>query len=934
MNKLAEMQFTRGALLFENMDKYSAPILDFPFEEALDVILQMRQELNQTSQNGSHMLKLPAIKLLNDFLYFFVPTLAHPFINNYLEEGHELPHSGKTMYPMPAMGIPRLKAEDDQQPPLPDPLLKRIFLFWIETVIENKLYQGRAYFTDDELSEQRVVTAINKAKQLVNDADIRWRFETLRDVWEDRHAHEIGYRALQSLIAVTFIQNTRDNPVYVEDEVIKWRASQEGTHLIPVSQPFQHPKNDEYYAYTLEIELRDMPGRSDPLVYFIPRLRRYMSSKTKKGQDDARVMVEFPSPLSDVLPSSQVTVQVPLRVFVTKESNEWILQYRSSIISMLQRVLGSGENNIIVPAEKLFKQPEKYLEPHPDWGNAKYHIVYATGMKPNPKIAPGLPNNKIQLLHHAVSHNLEEWFKADEPQPVIDDLVLSDLLIYKNEILPLVSIKTIQSSNKGYKIWGEREPSGKRIEAGWLEHIQERFRIALNQKPLVVLLIADNDRAFQVMEFDVRSVLAVLSLEDQLPEGFEIQCIPTPSVISNDVTNLKVHDDVKAIRKWITESEIASDSSKSYIAILQRPNAPLSNDYDGKKRDDAKKQSLRSAFGTSDIATQMVRRFPDQPERGLHIRKAGKGQPPFIEERSRVMNAISDALIAGTGMLYGSPAEVYSNILGFDADFAQEIVVEYWVRWTVRQPKIDYIAVARQYAGTGYIEMILPDMDGNPLDPMSVHDASLYLQTLFAKSKDEKAHVYTSFANNPDYRVFHFFESQLYARENPTLIVPQVGDWRSRETKWFSDEVFEANSITIGSETFTTCDLGNVRVVKMLADEKYNLRYWLQKHEDKHNDAVLAIHDIESVNPTLYSVDTSMTSTDVDEDISADYKRGRVIEFASLMMQPADKGRELQWCAIPHLARVHPGWSKAKIVYPYPYHLMTRIIKDARWCII
>ena len=46
-----------------------------------------------------------------------------------------------------------------------------------------------------------------------------------------------------------------------------------------------------------------------------------------------------------------------------------------------------------------------------------------------------------------------------------------------------------------------------------------------------------------------------------------------------------------------------------------------------------------------------------------------------------------------------------------------------------------------------------------------------------------------------------------------------------------------------------------------------------------------------------------------------------------------DIDQQYAWCSIPHLARIHPGWSMAKTVYPYPYHVVCNIVDDALWAV-
>jgi copper ion binding protein len=72
----------------------------------------------------------------------------------------------------------------------------------------------------------------------------------------------------------------------------------------------------------------------------------------------------------------------------------------------------------------------------------------------------------------------------------------------------------------------------------------------------------------------------------------------------------------------------------------------------------------------------------------------------------------------------------------------EQIVVEYWLRYKVQEPKTDYIAVVRQHPN-GYIDVILPNpKNGQPEQPRSIHETNLHLQTLFAMNRKEHR-VYT-----------------------------------------------------------------------------------------------------------------------------------------------------------------------------------------------
>lgn len=915
------VQFTRGMMQYGQMNSYIVPVLDFPFEGALDILLQMRNILNYESNSEEPKpVYLPKTTLLNDLLRFFVPTIAQPFIINREKDFTVLPLSQKHFYPMPAIGIPRLKQEPNaQQEPLSASLLKQIAIFWIENTIEND------YFNEQEMMEQRVNQAVEKAKEEVKNAPVSWRYVNLQSLWyEDSSNDGLGYRAIQTLVAVQFVNNSKQEPTQLRKDEVKWRLAQEGTHLIPVSQWFLDDKTSEAYAYTIEIELRDMPGYDKTQLYITPRLRRYMSKKTEEGDDAIRVMVELPTPLAETLPNTQLTVQVPLRI--KKLPPKWELAYQGHIVGMLQKLLGDNKEAKIVSVNDLLKNPSTYLNSQPEWHNASYHVIYNTGMKPNHQLSPGLPDEYMRIITADIRTNLEEWFSIESPHPIDEPTLISRTINKVNDQFYTMSMKEIR--DKG--IWLGKSVKKRKT---WITDIQKQFSISIDERPLKVFLIADNPYALQTMEFDVRSVLGLF--DEELPKEFAIEGIVAPNLLF-DLIEGNAKDDAKSVYKWLRKENLAQQSTDTVcVAIIQRPKEPKKSDEI--KRDNMKKSSLRLAFSRAFIRTQMIRRFPDDKDRGLHLRSAKKAkQPLFTQERSRLINAISDALITGNGVSYGTPAEIYSELLGFDRKVAEQIIVEYWVRIQVRKPKIDYIAIARQYANTGYIEIIFPDPDtGQPLNPMSVHDAYIYVQHLFANN-EEDARVYSYYEDNPKQYVFTFFQSQLTKREQPTLIVPQVGDWRSGKTNWFHDTQFtnRLNTVTIGDVTKSSEELENVRIVKMLTDEKYNMRYWLNDKQARHKDALLAIPDTNCGVPTLYSVDMSSTSDTDEMDIEDEYKRGRTIEFACVFSQLDDKGNELQWCKIPHVARIHPGWSNAKSIYPYPYHIVKKIVEDARWVIV
>lgn len=340
------------------------------------------------------------------------------------------------------------------------------------------------------------------------------------------------------------------------------------------------------------------------------------------------------------------------------------------------------------------------------------------------------------------------------------------------------------------------------------------------------------------------------------------------------------------------------------------------------------------AFGSLGIHSQMIRPFPDDDDKGLQERVGN----PWLKDRSRLLNAVSSALITGTGMSYGSPSEHYKTLLGFEPEFAEQIVVEYWVRHRVnKEPKADFIAVVRQFAN-GYIEIILPDpKTGLPQVPRSVYETSCYLQTQFAKGK-KSDRIFTSIEDSdvPNSYVVTFFQSQLIGREQPTLIVPQVGDWRSRETAWFHDDGLEYNCVSIGNMKLVESDLENVRIVKMLSDEEHNMRYWLDNEptDIDNPDSLIAVHDNLATVPTIYSIDSRLEDENEEPDVEKLEQRSRVVEFAALMMQPADNDAQtLAWCLIPHFSRIHPGWGKGATIHPYPYHVMCNLVEDALWAV-
>ena len=599
---------------------------------------------------------------------------------------------------------------------------------------------------------------------------------------------------------------------------------------------------------------------------------------------------------------------------------------------MLARLIGDTDaHKALVDVENLLNIPQDYIKPKRGIHDVAYHMVYDTGMKPEPDMEAGLPMDIIQTLYQASEVFLRGWFKAETSHP-LHSRITTDT-VKQDETLSLANLSIIKNT---FSIWiGSKKPGKKR--ANWPAKIQERFRIAVEQKSLTILLFADTENALAAMEADVKGILAIL--DGNVPYGFEIISIKTPQQFILPITSITEQvwrEDVKTIRNYLANMQdrlgnaIVLDDSKSYVAIIQRPETPTKGDIN---QDNQKKSALRAAFGSMKIRSQMLRPFSDDDKDGLQIRVSN----PKQAERGRLLNTVSDALIRGNGMTYGAPSEHYEKLLGFEFELAQQIVVEYWLRYKSQKPKTDFIAVVRQHPN-GFIDVILPNAkDGQPEVPRSIHDTNWYLQMLFAKNHSEDR-VYTRYGNLPDNRVFSFFQSQLYSRSVPTLIVPQVGDWRSRGTKWFTDDDFKSNQIVINNQVCDVDELKNVRIVKMLTDERFNMRYWLEAtHESDANiDGLLAVQDTFAKNPTIYSIDSRSEDLLQPEKKRLDnlYQRGTVIEFAALMMQKEDYlERQYSWCMIPHLARIHAGWSMRSTIYPYPYHLVCSAIEDALWVV-
>lgn len=913
------IQFTRGLLQLDQISKYVVPVLDFPFLDALDLLYAIRLRLDEESDainKSGYRFKYPMTTALNDFLQFLVPAISHPFVSNQLEEGQQLPQSGRWVSPMPALGIPQL-ADQPRTAPIPPMLLKQVFTLWLDVVVCGE----KEYFSGDEHEKQYVRDGIEAIKHSVNNAEFAWQYVGVDELWHKRRERELGYRALRSLLASQFVMN--QTPVSIDGNTLEWRLAREDNGLMPVTQPFQSNKG-EFYAYTLNLTLRDMPGRDEPLLYMLPRLRRYLSKRvTWTGQDAVRVMIEYPSPLVNQLALPDHTIQIPARIKYVNGGYD----YYAYIVPMLRRLIGDDDTaRAVIDAKVLLKSPEHYIERQ----DAHYHVIYNTGMRPKPSMHPGLSLHHIKVIHHAAMTSLDGWVQSEPSLPVIED-ILQEEDIKQQDLRSLMSIDFIKRHLKIWPKHNDPKPTGKQLD--WQMEIHERFRLAVNGQPLTILLFADKQNGLDAMEFDVRSALAVLTRDQALPEDLTIYRFKTPNefiTMIDDITEAAWKEDVRRIQLVLRnlrdehENPVLLDSDGACVALIQRPDSPRDDDKDGCKRDDQKKSALRTAFGSLGIGSQMIRRFPDDDVTGLQVRTYN----PKQVERSRLLRAVSDMLITSLGMTYGPPAAHYVDLLGFDPEFAQQIVVEYWVRYRVtKQPKADFIAVVRQYAN-GYIEVILPDpASGQPLPPCPVYMASNKLQTLFSHGRDEDR-VYARYHNTPDQRVLTFFQAHLRPREQPTLIVPQVGDWRSRDTVWFHDDAVTLNQVTIGDQTWDPSALANVRIVKMLADEPHNLRYW---SEDDDPEGLMAVHDDLTNIPTIYSIDGRREE---DVDIETLVHRSRVVEFAALMMQPDDdEAHQLAWCQIPHLSRFHPGWDKSAIVYPYPAHVMRHLIDAALWAV-
>lgn len=776
------------------------------------------------------------------------------------------------------------------------------------------------------------------------------------------------WSALSSVLAALFVHRMAGQVFSISDgektQDVTWQLTQEGNgQLAVVSEPFLHGKAGEaegkgLAAYKLEFVMETVAGSTEPWIAVFVSRRRFADRRViaKNYQRDVTILLSSAIDRKEGWAVTPTWVRFKVGGWLKKQKKD--AEYPAIDEDQLRGIFWRSDTpplweewkarSLPDPNDLLKTGGRPYVKDNED----RFLILHAEGMEYSSGSKHGAESGtsllERKLLMDHVCEVMHDVLRPDKAIQVDEISTLAVDNIFENHLWALYTNEDLKTSTKAIPV-----QRGTGLSADEQRHFEQRrvtdsgLAVALGNKPLNLIIAAQEHPARQALEEYVRAAL-FLSAHEPFPACICVTHLPLPHDLNiapgKDIPEQKTKEDRERAksnfpaewdtksRAWKTVFQPAVDPSAHNIALVElngNSNA-ITDKYTWRKT------AARKGIYEAGASSQFVLSLPPKMA----------GDPTYFATaaRSRVINAVRDAAVRQTGLLYGSLPQLY-QYAGLDEERAKQLVIVALYRFRQSgSQKVDY-PFAVEIQPDGQVMVVLPDEEGKPQQSIPYVAASRKMGKLFSRPMREHWRSVNYRADQNDTRLTHFASLMIgQSRQVPTLILMEADGWRQKYLKITANPTLTKDAVTLANKVYTPNDLPNTTLLRIRDAGTLNETPQFIAGEDPSwsndelpidSDGMLGAVDRRGQIMHFYSV-ARQSSTADEEQNNEDFVFGdggdmafrhqKIVEMLPWFAQSDDD--RIIYSRIAHFLRFTPAWNRGNTVLSWPLHLAYTLAKN------
>lgn len=951
---MTKMLLARFALNQQALEGCQVARMPFAYTDILDEVLGfvLRQDGKRQQKKPFKWdwNEQPPFEQLNDVLMASAPSLIHGF-NVF---GDTLKWSKSELYAKPrfALTLTEINGTPIWTPDI-DHINDLVFT-WADRWAKDTF--NVAGFRDG-------VAQLDKMRRAIYAVRTPWQTTNAVQLWRQYTDEEdtLVWSALSSVLAALFVHRMAGRVFSMSDgektQNITWQLTQEGNgQLAVVSEPFHHGKAGEapgkgLVAYKLEFVMQTVAGSVDPWIAVFISQRRFADRRVtaKNYQRDVTVLLNSATSRKDGWTTAPTWVRFKVGGWLKRgqKADDYVPVEEEKLRGLFWRsdtppLWEAWKARSLPDPSELFKTGGR---PNAKDVEDRYLILHAEGMEYSPGVQHGAKSGTSLLERKLIMNHVHEVMNdvlvPDTSLPVDETSTLTADDIFEKHLWALYTIEDLKSSTKAIPL-----QRGSNLLAEEHRHLERRrvtdaaLAVALGNKPLNVLIAAEEQPARQVLEQYVRAAL-FLDDDEALPQGICLTPLTLPHDLNvppgKDILELKTKGERQRAKAdfpaaWDAKSrtwkEVFQPAIMSHahniglVELVGRPDA-ITDKYAWRKT------AARRGIYQAHACSQFVLSIPPK--------MAGDTTYMATAARSRVINAVRDALVRQTGLVYGPLPQLY-QYAGLDEERARQLVVIALYRFRLSgSQKIDFPFAVELYPD-GQVKVVLPDDDGNAQQPISYIEAGPLLGQRFSLPMHKHWRSVNYRADPQDHRLMTFATAILSKTGDvPTLILLEADGWRQRYLKITANPSMVQDAVFLSGRRFVPNDLPQTVLLRVRDAGTLNetpqfiagkVPLWNGDELPIDSEGMLGAVDARNGIMRLYSVARQSGTVDEQQDnedfLFGDggdmaFRHQKIVELLPWFAQREED--RLVFSRIAHLLRFTPAWNRGNTVLPWPLHL-------------
>jgi len=932
----------RFSILLDKLPPLEVKTLDFPFGDVIDGFVN---EMKVEMRDPEAYIPVP-YRQLNRFFMAVCPTLTHGFEWNTDQRIRQSLVVG-------AMSVlPKEPVTIISNLPQPEHI-SRVIQVWGQHWVNGDSFKIWMQAVSATAIRDRLLNALKQLPETFS-----WK--TLDAVKLLKQFESVSFDAIPSLLATLVHQKTS----IINGQRITWRKVQEADGRLSLlsSPPHKASYTDDYdnvkegfFAYKVVFSMETQAGNGQPWIFINVHVQRYADERLKDKNDgrDVSILMGVNQARLDDFPTD--TTLVRLDTIGSVESGDW-----EDDLSHLLATIGARS---LHKPEEIYRNPRSYWKQGEEGSDDEFYIVHAEGYKYGEDRGRGhalrtgysfTEQGEVvaEILKHLTCLKPDDPLLSDKSAPIGIKTPLAMRDFDYLDTSPQLSKEQKENlgSEEAIQQELERRTTARRKERQPI--IQKALERVLCGESISISILWHNADTRDALCEGLRN-LFLLNSDENFPTNVTVieRFIPRDLLDKVDYNNggfkKARQNKMKAWREFLRQNvpnncvnryalvELLSDSWKVYGAA-------------------------REACAREGISSQMKR-----PVRVT--RKEDSTKTISREQQAAINNSVRDLMLRQTGVLLGSPCEVYREA-GILEDIVPNLdVLAFYLKQT--QTNMMY-PIATRLRPNGEVEVLLPHENSQWVPYCK---AGPEMGRIFAETgsyyKDGKTWVKKDSALSLNSTKLLNFVTRVLTKEldGPTIALIEADIWRDKNKgKWEqlkNHNPFATNVLDFGQEKNpfgqpyqrTDQRVENLLAVIRIRSGDETPQYipsanmWGVDKDLRDFQNLTGLIDTTVPGLLHYFSIGGMPTTAKGQDVKSNrhaymmdgtgagvaFKHQQMIEFMPFFVHPRFEETEMQktLCRVPHYLRVSPAWTLGNITYPYPRHLAEQLIED-QLCII